>query len=47
VLAREDAPAPGTAGPRQAGPAGGPASRTAAHAADVASSLVIEDQPTR
>ena len=47
VLAREDAPAPGTAGPRQAGPAGGPASRTAAHASDVAASLVIEDQPTR
>jgi len=47
VLAREDALAPGTADAREAGHAGGPASRAAAEAAEVAASLVIEDQPGR
>ena len=48
VLTREDLPAPGTAGPRQAGPAGDPAaSRATAQAAEAAASLVIEDQPPR
>jgi purine-cytosine permease-like protein len=47
VLAREDATDPRTADSRKAGPDGGPASRATAQAADVAASLVIEDQPTR
>jgi polyphosphate glucokinase len=46
VLAREDAPDPGTADPHRADPIDGHASRAAAQAADVAASLVIEDQPT-
>jgi len=46
VIAREDAPGPGTAASRRAGGDGASAARAAARAAEVAASLVIEDQPT-
>jgi polyphosphate glucokinase len=44
VIAREDAANPAAVDPRQAGRDG---ARASAQAADVAASLVIEDQPTR
>jgi polyphosphate glucokinase len=47
VPASEDAPAPGTADPCQAGPADVAGLSAAAQAAAVAASLVIEDQPPR
>jgi polyphosphate glucokinase len=47
VLAREDAPAPGTADPCQAGPADVADLSAAVQASAVAASLVIEDQPPR
>jgi len=47
VPACEDAPAPATADPCQAGPADGAGFSAAAQAAAVAASLVIEDQPPR
>src|SRR5664279_3007026 len=43
VIAREDAPGPGTGASRRAGGDGAAAAHAAAQAAEVAASLVIED----